>query len=665
MSASDYSRAHKLAQKTFRQDVSAGKFPYLQVLDELLTFSETAGEQDLGLIEIPIDRIAGTKTAGRTRAFSSDFMPLLEGGTEFATKWSALYDSHIEEGIREPVIACEFMNSYYIIEGNKRVSVLKYSGAVNVLGYVTRYLPVQNGTREVRVYYEFTEFFRSTGINTVYFTKPGSFHDLCRLVGKEFGAPWSDDDRMLFTSSFLYFTQAYNDRGGARLPITAGDAFLVYLNVYGYAGLADKSRETIRKELVPLWNDLEALSEETKVNVVLQPEKEPEPSVIDRLVRAVPQAAGSAVEASPIRRLVPSSVLTVGFIYYKTAETSSWTYSHDLGRLYLEENLKGRVKIRVYDGVMTDEECLTAIETAIADGCTVIFTTSPRFLGPSIKAGMKQPQIYLLNCSLNSYSGHLRTYYGRLYEAKFLVGMLAGILTDTDRIGYVADFPVFGTPASINAFALGVKMVNPSARVHLAWTSMKDFDRADMFGDVPVSHICGSDSIAPKNESRLYGLYDARDKKGAVLAASIWHWGKFYQRILLTILNGGWNRTTFLPAGRKPGMGGSINYWWGISSGMIDMIVSKTVPERTRTLIELVRRQIENGEFRIFSGDLIDQEGTLRDSGSGVLTPEEIIRMDWLAQNVIGHIPAEDELAEAAIPMVRIQGIYSDRDGLF
>ena len=78
MSMTEYAKARKLAQKAYRQSIQEGKYPYLEVLDERLPFMKTAGESDLGLIEIPIDRIVGTKTAGRTKAFASNFMPLLD-----------------------------------------------------------------------------------------------------------------------------------------------------------------------------------------------------------------------------------------------------------------------------------------------------------------------------------------------------------------------------------------------------------------------------------------------------------------------------------------------------------------------------------------------------------------------------------------------------------
>ena len=229
----EYSQARKLAQKAYRQDMYAKRNPYLQVLDELLPLVRTAGEMDLGLVEIPLSRIAGTKTSGRTRAFAGNFMPLLPEESEFADKWCSLYLSHLEEGIREPVIACEFMNYYYIIEGNKRVSVLKFAGAVSVPAYVTRIIPAPGDTPELKIYYEYMDFYRASGVNTIYFTREGSFSRLCGFMGKDIHTPWTRDDRMLFTSAFFRFSQIYREKGGEKLALQPGDGFLLYLSVSG------------------------------------------------------------------------------------------------------------------------------------------------------------------------------------------------------------------------------------------------------------------------------------------------------------------------------------------------------------------------------------------------------------------------------------------------
>ena len=104
MAVPEYSKARRMAQKAYRQDMAARRNPYLQVLDEILPMWNTVGETDLGLIEIPISQIVGTKTVGRTRAFAGNFMPLLPENSEFAEKWSALYRSHLEEDVykRQP-----------------------------------------------------------------------------------------------------------------------------------------------------------------------------------------------------------------------------------------------------------------------------------------------------------------------------------------------------------------------------------------------------------------------------------------------------------------------------------------------------------------------------------------------------------------------------------
>ena len=634
MSITEYSIALKRGQKAYRQDVAEGRQPYLKVLDEILAFTRTVGETDLGLVEIPIERIVGSKSVGRTRAFASNFMPLLESG-EFAEKWSTLYRAHLNEGIREPVIACEFMNQYYIIEGNKRVSVLKYAGAATVPGYVTRIIPAYSEDREIAIYYEFMEFSRFSSINNLTFSKQGCYRKICELIGKEYGVLWTVDERRSFSTDYYWFYKAFKEKGGAELPITGGDAFLLYLEIYGYEGIKDRSLDTMKQQLEPLWSELQALPKVGNVNHILQPEKESNRMTLEKIL-------------SPI--IPPAYKLKVGFIHHRTAETSSWTYSHDLGRIYLEETMGEKLTIRVYDNVETDEECLETIEQAIADGCTVIFTTSSRFLNASFNACIRHPNIKILNCSMNSYSGNLRTYYGRIYEAKFLVGMLAGILTRTDSIGYIADFPIFGTPASINAFALGVKMVNPTAKVHLAWSCVKDCDYTKLFTEANISHICGRDMIEPRDVTRVYGLYDLGEERGKNLATSIWNWGKFYQRIIQTILNGNWKRTEAAPD--FP----TINYWWGISSGMIDMITSKAVPEQTMKLVNLVKKHIVANEFHIFSGDLYDQQHVLRNQGSYVMTANDIMNMDWLVENVVGELPKFEELDDEAAAVVKAQG---------
>ena len=170
----DYKNALKSGQRAYRACVARGQSPYLAVLDDILVNVNIVSQEPLGLVEIPAESIVGTKTSGRHTAFAPNFMPLLEADTEFAAKWSNLCEAHLEEGIHTPIIAFEFMNRFYVQEGNKRVSVLKYYGAVKIAGTVTRLIPERNDSLENRIYYEFLDFYRLSKVNDVHFSKPGS-----------------------------------------------------------------------------------------------------------------------------------------------------------------------------------------------------------------------------------------------------------------------------------------------------------------------------------------------------------------------------------------------------------------------------------------------------------------------------------------------------------
>ena len=200
MGKEDYSKAFKLGKKDYQARMLRGVKPTLLVLDDILPEKGSYSESQLGLTQIPIDQIAGTKTFARSSSFAGNFMPILRESTEFAVKWAELSSSHLNEGIRDPVKAYEYMNQFYIEEGNKRVSVMKYFGAVSILGYVTRIIPKRAEDRENKIYYEFMDFYQLAPINYIWFSKEGSFAKLQKAVGKEPGEVWSEEELLRFSS---------------------------------------------------------------------------------------------------------------------------------------------------------------------------------------------------------------------------------------------------------------------------------------------------------------------------------------------------------------------------------------------------------------------------------------------------------------------------------
>ena len=121
MGETEYLEALKIGKKEYKNCVAQGRFPYLPVLDEILSYAQIQTEKKLGLQQVPLDKVVGTCTVGRTYSFAANFMPILPIKSEFALKWAHLADAQVDEGIRDPIIAYEYMNKYYVVEGNKRV----------------------------------------------------------------------------------------------------------------------------------------------------------------------------------------------------------------------------------------------------------------------------------------------------------------------------------------------------------------------------------------------------------------------------------------------------------------------------------------------------------------------------------------------------------------
>ena len=157
--------------------------------------------------------------------------------------------------------------------------------------------------------------------------------------------------------------------------------------------------------------------------------------------------------------------------------------------------------------------------------------------------------------------------------------------------------------------------------------------------------------VIPEDASRYFGLYRMENGMPHNLAMPLWHWGKFYEELIRTVMNGTWKYDD--SSSEKK----AINYWWGMSSNVVDVICSHTLPTGTQHLVELLKETISRGEFNPFSGVLYSQNGVIRDDPQGSLSPEEIITMDWLADNVSGSIPKSWQLTEQAMPVTLQQGV--------
>lgn len=635
MSANEYMKAQKLGEKCYQTAVAKGENPYLPVLEEIITNSDIDCEVNLGLQNITLSQVVGTATTARTTAFASNFMPILDLKTEFGTKWVSLCTSHVEEGIHDPIKAYEYMNKYYVIEGNKRVSVLKYFGADSIPAMVTRKMPKRTDDLENKIYYEFVDFHKQTGINYVWFSQLGGFDKLREYIGITKDDVFTDEDRMNFNSAHVAFSQGFTAKAKdeKNLTITVDDAMLVFLNLYSYDKLKEMGFDEVKAAVAKVWDEI-TLSNKKK-----------EETISPKLDPAMPKK-----KLFNILSTAPK-LLKVAFIYDKSPDTSAWIYGHELGRVGLEEKFKEQVETEAFSGITDNGKLTEKLNELVDKKYDVIFTTGPDMLTESLKVAIEHPEIKILNCSLNMSNSRVRTYYARMYEAKFITGIIAGSLSPDGKIGYIADYPIYGMTANINAFALGARLVNPRAKIYLEWSKVKNSNPKESFKQKNIIYVSDYDMITPESASREFGLYANTQDEIVNLAMPFYDWKIFYTRIIQAILDGNWKQE------EKEEKTKVLNYWWGMSAGVVDIIFSKNIPEGTRRLVELMKKLIMNNEVAPFYGCFHAQDGTMYGEEGKEMGAEQIMKMNWLCENVVGAMPELHELVDDAKDVVALQGV--------
>lgn len=654
MAIQDYMKAQKLAEKQQRAATSE-EARYLPVLEDILRNHEVEGQIPLGQMEIPLSMIEGTAQSERTSAFAANFMPLLDYDTEFGNKWSLLCDSVREVGVNEPITVFEFMQRFYVAEGNKRVSVSKYFGAVSIGAVVTRIIPRQTDTDEYRIYSEFMAFHRVSGIYEIEMKQVGGFTRLMQAIrpvalpddadGKPVQPePWDDDLRRDVKFLYSVFASYYTAKiGRNQLQIKTGDAFVHFLEIYGFEQIRGLSSAELHQHIERIRGEFGVLDNDNPTSHILNPTEGSQKIALSKMI--LPSSSGP---------------LKIAFLYPKKPEESGWVFNHEHGRQHIARKFAEQIETKYY--VCPAEDGEDTIAQAIAEGCRLIFTTSPVYHACSMRMAVAHPEIIILNCSMNTAYQQLRTYYLRIYEAKFITGVIAGIMTETNRIGYIADYPVLGTPASIAAFALGVEMVNPRAKVYLDWSTLENHDPLAFFREKKIDLISDRDINAHLSKEADFGLHAicVDDQNSFPLAAPVLNWGSLYEDLVRSVLIGAWKNDA------NQNEKQALNYYWGMSSGAVGVKYSSdNLPRDLQKLPRLLHNQIALGEFEPFRGPICRWDGSYIVRPGQNLNADEIIALDWLPSNVKGRLPEIGELAPQYREFARWHSIHKqDSAGL-
>lgn len=330
--------------------------------------------------------------------------------------------------------------------------------------------------------------------------------------------------------------------------------------------------------------------------------------------------------------------IKVAFVYIGPVGDAGYTYTHDQGRKYLVEHLP-YVEAKVVENV-AEVDGEKVIDQLASQGYQVIFATSFGYMDGVINVAKKYPKTVFLHCSGYKTAENVGTYFGRIYQARYLTGIVAGKMTKSNKIGYVAAFPIPEVVRGINAFTLGVRSVNPNAVVKVVWTNTwldptteKQAAKSllDAGCDVLTQHQDSPATLQAAEEKGVYSIgYNCDMSKYApkgFLTAPVWNWGPYYVRVVEEIKNGTWK---------------SGQYWGPMSDGIVDIApINKVVPDDVKQLVNAKKQEIISGKWDVFTGPIKDQNGVERVKAGEKMTDQQMLSFDWFVQGVEGTIPAK------------------------
>ncbi len=360
-----------------------------------------------------------------------------------------------------------------------------------------------------------------------------------------------------------------------------------------------------------------------------------------QLLGAVPAAALVTWTGPSFVRAQDGEPIKVGFVYVGPIGDMGWSYSHDQGRLALEEAIPSVETTYVESVPETAADAERVIRQLAQDGNKVIFTTSFGYMDPTITVAEDFPDTVFIHISGFKTADNVGTGFGQIEEPRWVSGWIAGKMSATGSRGYVAAFPIPEVIRGINAFTLGVRAANPAATVQVVWTNTWFDPQAERLAaealldggaDVIGQH---QDTAGPSQAAESRGKFSvgynsdqASAAPKAVLTCPIWNWGEFYIPTVQAAIDGTWE---------------SSQYWGGWADGVVGLSpISDLVPAEIKTEAEEEIAKFEGGEktiFTIFTGPLNDQTGAEKVAAGTEMTGEELLGMNWFVQGVEGEIP--------------------------
>jgi basic membrane protein A len=343
----------------------------------------------------------------------------------------------------------------------------------------------------------------------------------------------------------------------------------------------------------------------------------------------------------------PKETLKVAFVYVAPIGDLGWTWAHEQARLMLEEELGDSVETAYIENVPEGPDAERVIRDFAEKDYDLIITTSFGYMDPTVTVAEEYPDTWFVHISGYKTAPNLSTVFGRMYQPRFLSGLVAGKATQTNKIGYVAAFPIPEVIRGINAFTLGVRTANPEATVNVVWTNTwfgppEEKEAAEALLDQGVDVIAQhQDTTEPQKAAADRGAlsigYDSDMSAfvgDTVLTSPIWNWGTKYAEIAQAVMAGTYS---------------TESYWGGMDDGVVDLApLSPLVDAETVALVDEYKAQILGGDWDVFCGPINGQNGELSIAEAACMSDDEMLNMDWFVEGVIGEAPGEPPAAEGA-----------------
>ena len=335
----------------------------------------------------------------------------------------------------------------------------------------------------------------------------------------------------------------------------------------------------------------------------------------------------------------------VGFVYLHTKEDFGWTMAHERGAQMVKKHFGNDVKITEVNNVPEGPDSTRVIRELAKQGHEIIFTTSFGYMEPTLKVAKEFPNVKFEHITGYKRSKNVATGNIRFYEGRYIQGVVAGLMTKTNKIGYIASFPISEVVMGINAFALGLRSVNKDASISVVWVntwkdSVKEADAAKVHvaegADVLAQHTDTPAMLQIAEKNGVLGFGQATDMKAfapnAQLFSSINNWGPYYVKKIEELRSGKWN------TGDGPKhLSGDV--WGGLDSGMLTLSKFENMPDNVAQKAQKAHDDIKSGKLKVFAGPLVDNKGKEIIPAGKALDDGALWGMNYYLQGVNGKVP--------------------------